>query len=623
MPHAHATLTALSITCMAIAACGGQPLTFTRDVAPIVFARCAGCHRPGGGAPFALLTYHDVRQRARTIVEVTGKRYMPPWLPAPGHGEFAGERRLADAEIEILRRWVEQGAVEGAASDLPAAPRADDGWQMGEPDLVVELPQPYTLPPSSGDVWRNFVIPVTIDRPVFVRTLELHPGGAGVIHHALVGVDATRASRRRDERDAEPGFAGMDMGDAQAPDGHLLGWTPGMAPYPGVPGKAWRLDPGSDLVLQLHILPSGRAETIKPAVGLYLADAAGTAPPMSLIRLDADHLLDIPAGEANHTVTDTLTLPVDVEVLAVYPHAHYLATRIESRAALPDGSVRPLIKIDRWDFKWQDVYRYARPLHLPRGTVVSMAFTFDNSAENPRNPSHPPRRVVAGLKSTDEMAHLQLQVLARTAEDALRLREGMYRHAIAKRPDDAWAYYELGNVARDLGDAAAAIGHYRAALQRDGAHAAAHNNLGVLLVDEGDRRQGIAHFRAALDAEPDLADARFNLANALRSAGDLAGAAAQYREALRLDPGFGEASSNFGELLASQGRAREAIGYFERAIAARPDSAEAYNNLGAAYGQLGKLDEAIRYFELALSRDANHRRAQENLRLAKAASGAR
>lgn len=621
-----AAMAAVLIGAAGLAACGGsdtevtaqgsRELTFNRDIAPIVFENCVACHREGEVAPFALTTYQEVRQRARAIVEVTGRRYMPPWLPVEGHGEFAGERRLTDEEIATISQWVEQGAVEGDAADLPALPALAEGWQLGQPDLVVTMPTPYTLPPDGTDVWRNFVMPVDIDAGHDVRTVEIRPGSARFVHHALMGVDETTSSRRRDALDREPGFEGMDMGDAGAPNGHLLGWTPGMAPFPGVEGKPWRLEPGTDLVLQAHLLPSGKPEEVNPSIGLYYSKTPPSGPSLSLIRLDADHLLDIPAGEENFEVADEFRLPVDLDIYAVYPHAHYLAKSVEGAVTLPDGSQQSLIRIDNWDFKWQDVYRLARPLSLPRGSTIRMRWVFDNSANNPRNPNSPPQRVVAGPRSSDEMAHLQLQVLPRSTDDAILLRETMNRYAMAKFPEDPWPRYELANALREQGRLPDAVREYRAAVALDPNHATAHNNLGVVLTELGQISEAVRHYEAAIRAEPGLADAHFNLANALRAENRYGDAATHYRDALRLEPGFAPGHNNLGELMAAEGRMREAIASFEQAIKLAPDSSQAHNNLGAALGQMGRLQEAIVHFRRALEIDPNNLGARQNLQLA-------
>src|SRR5438105_2732841 len=211
-------------------------LTFTKDIAPIVWARCATCHRPGEIGPFSLITYDDVRRHATQIAAVTARRVMPPWKPAPGRGSFQNERRLSDAELDAIQTWIAAGAPEGEAADLPALPlplreaQRERAWQLGTPDLIVTMPAPYTLAADGTDVFRTFVIPIPVAAARYVRALEFHPGNARVVHHANLGVDRTRSSRRLDARDPEPGYSGGMERDARYPEGQLLGWTPGQAP---------------------------------------------------------------------------------------------------------------------------------------------------------------------------------------------------------------------------------------------------------------------------------------------------------------------------------------------------------------------------------------------------------
>lgn len=596
---------------------GDNNITFTRDVAPIIFRNCASCHRPGESAPFNLLTYDEVKVRARTIVTAIEQRIMPPWLPDSGYEAFDGERRLTSSEIDTLRRWVEQGAPEGRASDLPEQPKFASGWRLGTPDLIVTLPRPYVVAAEGGEIWRNFVVPVPVKARKFVRTVELRPGDSRVVHHALMGIDPTRASRRRDEMDGEPGFEGMDMGDSQSPDGQLLGWTPGMAPFPGVKDHAWTLEPGSDLVLQVHLTPTGKRESVDPAVGFYFGKPPPSdAQPLQLIRLDADDSLDIPPGDRSFVVSDTFAVPVELNVLAVYPHAHFLATTMEAFAIVPGGGRQWLIRIGAWDFKWQDIYRYTTPVRLPAGSVITMRYIYDNSSGNVRNPSRPPERVVAGLRSSDEMAHLQLQVQTRDVQEALALKEAANRHMLQKNPGNAWAWYELGNALRDEGRTPESIAAYRAALARDSRHASAHNNLGAVLAEEGRAEDAAHEYRQALLNEPDYADAHYNLGNALRALGRLDAAGREFQEALRLEPEHADAHGNLGEVLSAQGRLDAATKHFEEAVRIRPDSAETHNNLGAALGRQGRYRDAIDQFRIALTIEPGHARARENLNIA-------
>lgn len=199
-----------------------SPVTFNKDIAPIIFRNCTPCHRPGQSAPFSLVTYEDVRKRATDIVEVTARRYMPPWLPEHGYGEFADERRLSIDEIKTIQRWSSAGQIEGAAADRPPLPQWNSDWQLGQPDLTLTMPEVYTLAAEGRDVFRNFVQPVRLGEKRFVRGVEFHPGNPKVVHHAFIKVDRTSQSRRMDLRDSEPGFPGMSA-PAEIPGGHFLG----------------------------------------------------------------------------------------------------------------------------------------------------------------------------------------------------------------------------------------------------------------------------------------------------------------------------------------------------------------------------------------------------------------
>lgn len=595
-------------------------VTFARDIAPIVYEQCTPCHRPGGSGPFSLVSYADVSRRARQVAEVTASRFMPPWLPEPGFGEFVGERWLTEEQIARIASWAESGAPSGNPDEFPNLPVFTEGWGLGEPDLVVSLPRPYILPGEGVDIFRNLVMPIPVSERRWVQAVELRPGNPQFIHHAIMAVDDTASSRRLEsaetEQPGQPGFSGMEMGQAFMPDGHLMGWTPGMAPNPGADDLAWRLDPGTDFVLQLHMVPSGRPETVEPIAGFYFADEPPSGPPLYLIRLDADHLLDIPPGEANFVVTDTISLPVDVEVHAVYPHAHYLATSMEGKAMLPDGTERWLLRIDEWDFNWQDVYRVAEPYILPRGTTVSMRFAYDNSAENPRNPSTPPARVRAGNRSSDEMAHLQLQVRPESTGDLVVLEESLYRHALRNRPDNPWNYYGLGNALWESNDLASATAQYEAGLVVDPTHAPMRNNLGAVLEAQGRTSEAVAQFREAVRLDPEFADAHYNLGNGLLALRRHDEANEQYREALRLEPDHTGAHANLGYTLQQQGALDDAIIQYREALRLQPGSAEAHNNLGSALAMSGRIDEAIGLFQRTLTIEPTHAQARDNLTLA-------
>lgn len=569
------------------------PPTFNRDIAPIVFKNCAACHHPGGSGPFSLLTYNDVKQRARQIADVTSSRFMPPWLPEPGYGGFAGGRRLESAEIDLIRQWASTGAAEGDSKDLPPLPRFTEGWQLGNPDLIVRMPEVYKLSASGEDVFRNFVIPVPQDavrETRYVRAIEILPGNKRIVHHANIIIDRSQEARRRDAADPEIGFAGMDINIATSsfePESHFLFWKPGAAEWTEPEGMAWRLDKGTDIVLNMHLQPSGKPEPVQASIGLYFATRPPVHFPM-LLQLERDGALDIPAGQRDFAISDEFKLPVDVDVLGVYPHAHYLGKEMKAWATLPGGARHWLIWIKEWDINWQAVYRYEKPLQLPRGTIITMRYTYDNSAANPRNPNRPPRRVRAGNRSIDEMGHLWIQVLPRPRRDEkgdprLALQKALMEARLVKYPGDFTAHFNLG-----------------AALATEGRHALA-----------------IAHYRSALRARPQNVVALQSLGAALQESGKTEEAIARYLEVLSIAPDYADAHYNLGNLLLARGQFGEAIRHLKEVIRLAPDDAGAYNSLGSAYGMQGRLDEAIAYFERALRIDPNHAEARENLQKAK------
>ena len=562
-----------------------QQVTFNRDIAPMFFQYCAPCHRPGEAGPFPLLTYADAKARARQIAAVTSTRFMPPWLPEPQESKFVDELRLSDEQIAVIQKWVEHGAVEGAAADLPRAPRFAPGWQLGQPDKIIEAEKPYTLPATGSDMYWNFIFRTPVDRTRWLKAIEIRPGDKRVVHHANILVDRGESARRQ-EKEPGAGFSGMELkieSESFDPDSHFLFWKPGTVPKAEPDGMALRLDKDTDLVLNIHLQPSGKQEKIQPSLGLYFTDKPATLFPL-LLQLENDRQLDIPPGEKHFVVTDQFTLPVDVNLLAVYPHAHYLGKDLQALATLPDGSTKTLIHIPQWNLNWQAVYRYAVPLALPKGTAISMRYIYDNSSENVANPNDPPRRVVAGNRSSDEMAHLWLQVLPRTSSDTafdprMQLQEAMARHDVEKNPADFEAQYNLAAMLMARGKQADAIQHFEQAVHLHPQDATANNALGASLLAVGRFGEAIPYFSAALKTQPDNFDAHYNLANAL----------------------------------ASQDKFVDAIEHYRAAVRLRPDDANAEANLGGALAETGNLAEAKVHLQRALQIDPNHKLARENL----------
>lgn len=565
----------------------GQQVTFNRVIAPIVFRNCAACHHAGGAGPFSLLTYDDVKAHGRQIATLTRAHVMPPWLPEPQELKFADELRLSDQEIRLIQEWVQQGALEGDRSDLPARPEFAEGWELGKPDLVLTARKPFILPASGTDQYWNFILPVPIRQTRWLKSIEIRPGQKRLVHHANVLVDRTGASRAR-EKPPGSGFSGMEIrleSEVFDPDSHFLFWKPGTIPYVEPTGMALRLDKGTDLVLNMHLQPSGKSEVILPSIGLYFTDQPATKHPM-LLQIENDAALDIPPGEKNFVVADSLTLPVDVALLAIYPHAHYLGKDMLALARLPDGTSKTLIHINQWNLNWQAVYRYAEPVFLPKGTVVSMKYSYDNSESNRANPNHPPQRVIAGNRARDEMAHLWLQVLPRDGYDRearsdprMLLQEALARHSIEKDAADFEAHYNLAAMLQARGDLDAAVKEYQSAWRVRPQDGVVNNALGGALLAAGRVEEAILRLSAAVKDRPDYFDAHYNLGSALASKGDFRAAVAQFRAATRLNPDDADAEANLGSALVQAGRVSDAKAHYQRALQLNPGHALARQNL--------------------------------------------
>ena len=346
---------------------------------------------------------------------------------------------------------------------------------------------------------------------------------------------------------------------------------------------ALRLDRSTDLVLNTHLQPSGKPEVIQPSIGLYFTPHPATKTPM-LLQLENDVKLDIPPGKKDFLVADDFTLPVDVDLMAIYPHAHYLGKDIQAFATLPDGRKETLIRIPHWNLNWQAVYRYAAPVRLPKGTTVSLRYVYDNSAENPMNPNHPPARVVGGNRSSDEMCHLWLQVLPvnfdpTQGDPRMVLQEALARHNIEKNPGDFEAHYNLAAMLQAKDKLDPAIAEYREAVRLRPDDATANNALGAALVATGHPEQGAGYLQAALTSQPDYFDAHYNLGLALASQNDFSGAVGQFQTASRLQPNDANVEANLGAVLAELGRFAEAKTHLERALQIDPNQSMAKENL--------------------------------------------
>ncbi|HTL29435.1 MAG TPA: redoxin family protein, partial [Tepidisphaeraceae bacterium] len=310
-------------------------VTYTRDIAPILIANCVGCHREGQVAPFTLTNYTDAAKRAKQIAEVTDNHYMPPWKPEANFGHFAGERHLTADQIATFAKWAEAGAPEGNASDLPPMPRFSSGWTLGEPDLVVEMPEAYTVPASGRDVYRAFVAKINVPDDKMVAGFEFRPGAPTVVHHCIMYLDNTGAARKKDAEDPAPGYKSFG-GPGFVPTGGLGGWAPGAMPYLLPDGTGKYVAKNSDVVFQMHYHPDGKEHADKSSVAIYFQKKPITHIVSSFMVGTRDN--DIAAGDANYHRAADFTLPTDTTVIGITPHMHLIGKQMKVTATKPDGS---------------------------------------------------------------------------------------------------------------------------------------------------------------------------------------------------------------------------------------------------------------------------------------------
>jgi mono/diheme cytochrome c family protein len=400
--------------------------TFNRDIAPILYANCSNCHRPGEVAPFALLTYKDASKRAKQLEAITQARVMPPWKATPGYGDFKDIRRLSDQQIATIRDWAEHGAPEGEGAP-PTPPDFPSGWLGGTPDQSFKMTQAYAVPAEGPDQFRCFVIPLHTTEDEYVKRVEFRPGNARIVHHAILFTDTSGEARKRETMPGQGypcvGGPGLDI------TGSLGGWAPGATPADTPPGVAHTLKKGTDLVLQIHYHLDGKPEEDQSSVGLTFAKEPPTKG-LTLFVL-GNEKIDIPPGDSHYLIKASGVLPMDVQAIAVFPHAHYLCKDMKVDAYLPNGTVTPLIWIKDWDFNWQGAYRYASPVKLPKGTRLEMQYTYDNSAANPHNPSDPPREVKFGEETTNEMGFAFVSVTLDSPDEVAEFRSGTRAEFIA------------------------------------------------------------------------------------------------------------------------------------------------------------------------------------------------
>lgn len=395
--RAAAVVFAWVIPCLTFAA--DAKITFHRNVEPIVQARCQGCHRPGEAAPMSLLTYGDARPWAKAIKQAVMTGKMPPWSADTSVGHFRNDRHLSQAEIDTLVKWVDSGATEGNAKDAPAPLEFTEGWAIGKPDAVLQMPIPYDVP-AQGIVDYQWILIPAFKEDKWVQAFEVRPGNRSIVHHVAA---FWRRAGSKWMADAQPGVPMAKPSTAPetgASDGIIAEYVPGIPPLVLPKGYAMLLPAGADIMLQVHYTPNGKATKDVSGVGFVFA----TSPPeYQVITFGMASLgLKIPPYEPSYRAQATASFGTDVRVLGMNPHMHLRGKSAEVSATYPDGRSEPLLRVPKYDFNWQITYEPAGDLLLPAGTKLEAVSYFDNSPNNPFNPD-PSKEVRWGDQTSDEM----------------------------------------------------------------------------------------------------------------------------------------------------------------------------------------------------------------------------
>jgi peroxiredoxin/mono/diheme cytochrome c family protein len=396
-------------------------VTYHRDVLPILQKSCQSCHRPGGVAPFSLLTYRQAVNWSGDIKEYTRTRRMPPWKPVEGP-DFHGERKLTEREIATLTAWVDAKMPEGQPKDAPPPAKFAEGWQLGKPDLILTVGEDFHLGATGPDHFRCFPLPVKLNEDRYITAVEVRPGNPRIVHHAVLLLDRTGVARKheaeewkrakKDAPDRGPGYhsamAAELLPSFLAGPWPLLGvWAPGQVPQHVPGGLGYHVPRGSDLVMQIHYSRSGRPEKDRTSIGLYFARKPSTRAIEGISLFG--RVKPIPAGAERFRVTLTNWVERECEVYSAFPHMHLIGKEMTLKMTPPGGKTSTLIRITDWDFNWQETYYFKKPIRVPAGTRFDLEAIYDNSSKNPHNPNNPPKTVQPGLQTGNEMCAVLLE----------------------------------------------------------------------------------------------------------------------------------------------------------------------------------------------------------------------
>jgi hypothetical protein len=389
------------------AAVSAEPVTWAKNVFPIVQERCLECHRPNQVAPFSLTSFDQARPWAKSIKQQVVARTMPPYPGEPGAVPFHGDMNLTQEEIDTFAAWVDQGARFGNEADLPPAKEFktyEGGWRLGEPDIVLQPEEPFTVKADVTDLYQCFLIPFDLAYDVWLKGVEFQPGNTEVAHHFILFEDMGGTFPALDAETPEPGCECANM-DKIVGARIVKMWAPGNVSPLRPAGIGNKLTAGKNLILQAHYYnATGIDQVDRSRIALHVAQPDETIDKQVRLQLVSQMLLDIPAGAPHVEHEMTIQAMKDMTLYSVGGHMHLRGKSIGQWAVLPDSSEEiVLLSIPEYDFDWQLDYLFAKPWKAPKGTKFIMRSVHDNSADNPNNPD-PTIDVKWGLFSADEMA---------------------------------------------------------------------------------------------------------------------------------------------------------------------------------------------------------------------------
>ncbi len=385
-------------------------VTFTKDVAPILYAKCATCHHAGEMAPMSLISYTEVRPWARSIRERVVSREMPPWYADPHYGKFANDASLTQAQIDTIRMWVEGGAREGDAKDLPPAPKFESsGWKFGPPDVVLSMTEEASVPADGTVAYRYFAVPTNFTEDKYVQFAQIRRGEPSVVHHVIVsardpeeGPLPAPGEIKIGQQRVNPEAGGNNQQRRRGPDGQVVGWAPGMSPLTLEPGQAKLIKKGSMLIFQMHYTTNGLAAKDRTSVGLWFAKGPIEKRMITKGISTDPRSLAIPAGDGNYESHSTYTFPEDVHIYSFMPHMHVRGKDFVYKLIYPDGKETILLNVPRYNFNWQLSYFVKEPIAVPKGSRIDCVAHHDNSTANKFNPD-PSITVRWGDQTWEEM----------------------------------------------------------------------------------------------------------------------------------------------------------------------------------------------------------------------------